>query len=201
MNMYIVVDLETTGLSANENEIWSISCLPVIIDRSKKYIQKLDIFSEINKNVDSNKMSDALKTRLSFYDVVDKGKAGSEKELLEKFYMHIGSLMLKYNSVNNFMVGYNVSFDKDFIYTRGKLYSLNFDDIFKPQIIDIMQWFMLYSLMNKSEVNEYFSLKNAVGKLCNENEYIFHTSNDDVLATYKVMCTILEKYGNYKEVQ
>lgn len=198
MNLYFIVDLETTGLDANKDEIWSIGCMPIIVDRENKKIKKLNLFSELNKNIDPNKLNDALKIRLSFYDVVNNGNAISEKDLLEKFYMFIGSLVLEHNAKNSFLIGYNVNFDKEFIYSRGKLYSLSFGDIFKPQGIDIMQWYIMYSMTNKSELNEYFSLKNAITKLCNET-YKFHTSSDDVLATYKLLCILLNKYGNFEE--
>jgi len=191
LRIYFLTDIETTGLDKDKCDIWSIASKVFTIDKNEVII--LGEYYNLNKNVTIK--DNVLRNKLNVDNVKQMGNVNSEKELMEDFILFSGKIKLK-NDSKCFMMGYNTSFDKDFIDSKIKLYNL--PQIFEPQIMDIMQFFIFTRFIaNEQEYN--FNLKNAVRTILNESDkYVFHDSKNDVDATFDLFISMLNKYTNFK---
>ena len=115
---YVLVDIETTGLSPRTDEIIEIGAIKV---KENKIIDKYDSLIRIDRPLNP------FITNLTGItnEMLQKGK--DSMQVLEEFMDFTGQ---------NIIIGHNVNFDINFIYDKCEIY---LDSYFKNDFIDTMR--------------------------------------------------------------
>lgn len=173
---YVMVDIETTGLSPKYNEIIEISALR---------IENNKIVSSFSSLVKPEEEIDDFITELTGITNEMLKSAPKIKDVLKEFY--------KYISKDDILVGYNINFDINFLYD---FFFKELNIVFNNDFIDILR---ISRIILKNKIKNY-KLKNVsiFFKLDINN---MHRGEEDCKLTFEVYKNlkdiIINDYGSF----
>lgn len=180
------MDLETTGLSAEENRITEIACYycedGVVIDEFHKYVH----YDEYPENYEEIAVLTGLTIdHLSVYGV-------NEIDMYLDFICFLDKYISKYNKNDKlFIGGYNVKFDTDFI---RQLFLRNdnkyYGSYFRTGTIDVMCLVSFVCCLKKIPIPENFKLKTIAEYFNIDLEA--HSALNDIRATRQIYLKVIE---------
>lgn len=160
-NQYVVIDIETTGLHEDDE----------IIELSAILVKDNDIINSYSTLVCCNKKIPdeiATLTGITQTDIANNGI--QLKDALKNFFEFCN---------DNILVGYNISFDINFIYKTCKNIEIPFN-LSKNKTIDVMK-------ITKKKIfsNNGYSLS-SIAKHLNIEYSTIHRAYDDCILTYRI---------------
>lgn len=160
-NQYVVIDIETTGLH-DDDEIIELSA---ILIKDKNIINSYSTLVHCDKKIPHEIVT---LTGITQADLTNNGV--KIKDALINFFEFCG---------DNILVGYNISFDINFIYKTCKNLELPFN-LAKNRTIDVMK-----TTKKKIFSNNGYSLSSIAKHLDIEYSTI-HRAYDDCILTYRI---------------
>lgn len=182
---FLWLDVETTGLSENKNDIIQLACIPVINGVPQKS------FNEFCQPINWNAVDPEA---LAIHGITEDQLRTfqSPEEMIEKFVNYAKSFGVKFT-----IAGYNVSFDKRFMSATFKKLNRT-SDFFKLFSIDIHCAYQR-ALKVKTQIASKSLKLEALANLYNI-EIIAHDALSDIEATIKVDDIISGLMGEDKTV-
>ncbi len=156
---WICLDCETTGLDPNKDEIVSLS----IVNQDGEIL-----FDELVKPIGTTYFPRATAIHgISWHTV-------KAKPFLREFRDKLMRIIMDYNTI----VGYNISFDMDFIYN---FFNCNLSN----KLVDVMTMYSDYKKVPNhfNDGYKFFKLEECASSLGYKTNNKFHNSLEDVKAT------------------
>ncbi|MCI9040992.1 type I-E CRISPR-associated endoribonuclease Cas2e [Dubosiella newyorkensis] len=156
-DLYVVLDLETTGLNVEKDEIIEVGAL---------LIKNTEIDNSFTAMIDVGHIPKEISKITGITEEMLKNQGKTKQEVIEDFYEFIH---------NKTIVGYNIAFDLVFLKKAFKEYDLNFN----PKVIDVM------SLVKKQMIDVANYKLETVARYYSI-DYEPHRAFNDCLATYRI---------------
>lgn len=181
MNSYLWYDCETTGLSEYKHDIIQIACVPVIDGVKQK---------EFNEYCQPTNWNDIQQEALNVHGItIEQMKTfQTQEEMLNKLIKYLHSFNTMFVTA-----GFNVFFDKKFLYATFKKFNKNLD-FYKLFTFDVHDTFTRAKLIGKKELKTT-SLKLSV--LCEKFDIDIsaHEALSDIHATITLDDVISKALG------
>lgn len=170
---YSIIDIETTGLSPEWNDILEVSSIRI---RNNEVVDK---FSRLLKPDDFNEVDPYIEklTGISTNMILESG--GEPKEVLGDFLTFVGS---------DTIIGHNVNFDINFLYDNIKL---QFQKEFTNDFVDtyrLSKYYAFPTIKKQSLIN--------LSQLFDLGTTTFHRSLADSFTTFEIYNKILSELGD-----